>query len=395
MYNCLEERFMPSGTGLAERRHTKSRRRSRETAHRSQTRKREHERATTPSPPHLTKKTFTVANDYVPRDQETEVPISSYQPLQLPVLPLATAGGLSNASISNGKGQSICYKLLQSETKDTFIAKLERYGVNNIEIAVGGSIRSLPKECVKINISTVRINDTETIVEAVFIVDYNERCNTEKNLKGALILARVAISFAYTYFRIDKFILRDQSKFHCKTSDYDYKFSLPGRELLKYGKTWYQRNLNAHIYHPQTLRDIQRYIAFANTKPPWSTFSHYPIAERLKPIWNKSASYKELVLTLLDDIQRVYPDSDTDDDTNQNCHILHPWFNNISYEYLQDLLRVDNFILRDGFPFVKGLKVEFIPENEVRRDGLIQGGGRSNGYDGWNDGGFWFTERIR
>jgi hypothetical protein len=115
----------------------------------------------------------------------------------------------------------------------------------------------------------------------------------------------------------------------------------------------------------------------------------------LKPIWNKSASYKELVLNLLDDIQRVYPDSDTDDDTNQNCHILHPWFNNISYEYLQDLLRVDNFILRDGFPFVKGLKVEVIPENEVRRDGLIQGGGRSNGYDGWNDGGFWFTERIR
>jgi hypothetical protein len=395
MYTCLEERLMPSGTGLAERRHTKSRRRSRETPNRSQTRKREHERATTPSPPHLTKKTFTVANDYVLRDQETEVPISSYQPLQLPVLPPATAGGLSKASISNGKGQSICYKLLQTETKDTFIAKIERYGVNNIEIAVGGSIRSLPKECVKINISTVRINDTETIVEAVFIVDYNERCNTEKNLKGALILARVAISFAYTYFRIDKFILRDQSKFHCKTSDYDYKFSLPGRELLKYGKTWYRRNLNAHIYHPQTLRDIQRYIAFVNTKPPWSAFSHYLIAERLKPIWNKSASYKELVLNLLDDIQRVYPDSDTDDDTNQNCHILHPWFNNISYEYLQDLLRVDNFILRDGFPFVKGLKVEVIPENEVRRDGLIQGGGRSNGYDGWNDGGFWFTERIR
>lgn len=356
---------------------SKTRRRSRATP-RSQTRKRE--RTTIPSP--STKKTIPFSKDYIPRDQETEVPISSYQPLKLP------SHGDSLSSVF------MCYKLLQSETKDTFIAKLERYGVNNIEIAVGGSIRSLPNECVKINISTVRINDTEIIVEAVFIVDYNERCNTEKNLKGALILARVAISFAYTYFRIDKFILHDQSKFHCKTSDYDYKFSLPGRELLKYGKTWYQRNLNAHIYHPQTLRDIQQYIAFVNTKPPWSTFSHYQIAERLKPIWNKSASYKELVLTLLADIQRVYPDSDTDDDTNQNCHILHPWFNNISYEYLQDLLQVDNFILRDGFPFVKGLKVEFIPENEVRRDGLIQGGGRGNGYDGWNDGGFWFTERI-
>lgn len=392
MYTCLEERLMPSGRGLAERRHTKSRRRSRETPNRSQTRKREHERATTPSPPHLTKKTFTVANDYVLRDQETEVPISSYQPLQLPVLPPATAGGLSKASISNGKGQSICYKLLQTETKDTFIAKIERYGVNNIEIAVGGSIRSLPKECVKINISTVRINDTETIVEAVFIVDYNERCNTEKNLKGALILARVAISFAYTYFRIDKFILRDQSKFHCKTSDYDYKFSLPGRELLKYGKTWYQRNLNAHIYHPQTLRDIQRYIAFVNTKPPWSAFSHYLIAERLKPIWNKSANYKELVLNILRDIQRINPNANVDEDTKINCHLLYPWFNTITFEYLQDFPEVDNFILRESFPFVEGLKVEILPKDDYESvQSLQMGGGRV----GWNSHGHWFTERIR
>lgn len=324
------------------------------------------------------KKIIVISTQYTPKDQETEIPISSYQPLPLP----------------NGRNKSndfICYKLTQTETKDTFIAKVKSPGINGIQILVGGNIRSLPKECVKINIYTIHISDTETIVEAVFIVDYNERCNIAKNLKSALILARVAISFAYTYFKIDKFTLRDQSLFHCKTSNIDYEFSLAGRELLKHGQTWYQRHLNAHIYHPRTLENIKRYLAFVDTKPPWFIFSQTNDSERLKPIWEKSNSYKELVLTLLDDIQRIYSDSNIDDNMNQNCHILDPWFNQITYEYLQDLPQIDNFILRDGFPFVKGLKVEFIPVNEYTTIQSLQNGGRI----GWNDPGHWFTERIR
>jgi hypothetical protein len=355
---------------------SKTRRRT-QTTSRSQTRKRTV--LSSPSPSLSTKKIIPISKDYIPTDQESEVPIPVYEPLMLPTHKESITSVL------------MCYKLTQSETKDTFIAKVERHSAHTIEIAVGGSVRSLPRECVNINISSTRISNTKRVVEAILNVDYNERCNTEKNLKSALILARVAISFAYTYFKIDKFILRDQSVFHCKTRDYDYKFSLPARELVKYGKTWYQRNLNAHIYHQQTLQDIQRYLSFINTKPDWNTFSHYPTADRLKPIWDKSSNYKELVLTLLKDIQRVYPDSIMDDDTNRNCHILHPWFNDISYEYLEDLSRVDNFILRDSFPFVQGLTAELIPENEVTRGRI----GHSGGYNGWNDGGFWFVERIR
>jgi hypothetical protein len=328
------------------------------------------------------KKTVQLAKDYILRDQETEIPISSYQPLSLPNEP-----GIQNPTIQ--------YKLTQTETDDTFIATIYKYDDKRLEITVGGNV-DMP-DCVKINIRKINITNTQTITEANFIVDYNERCNIEKNLKSAVILARIAISFAFTYFRIDKFILHDQSKFHCKTSARsDYRFHLYGRELLKYGQTWYQRNLNAHIYHPQTLKDIQRYLSFANTKPPWNIFSRYTIAERLKPYWDNSKSYKELVLTLLDSVHRVNPDSKVDEHTNINCHLLYPWFNQVTSHFLQDLPETDNFILRDGFPFVKGLKVEFIPENEVRHDGLIQGGGRhGNGYDGRNDRGFWFTERIR
>ena len=367
---------MSSGSAFAEQSITKTRRRrSRATTSRNQTRKRIRERTRIPSP--STKKTVPFSNDYIPRDQETEIPISSYQPLTL-VIP------------NEGNRDINYYKLSQSETKDTFIVKVKTSGIHGIEILVGGSIRSVPKECVKIYIYTTEISDTQTIREAQLFVDYNERCNIAKNLKSALILARVAISFVFTYYKIDKFILRDQSAFHCKTSTEDYEFSLAGRELLKYGQTWYQRHLNAHIYHPRTVYNIQRYLSFVNTKPPWSAFSHYSIAERLRPYWDKSANYKELVLTLLDDIQRIYPNSKMDEHTNVTCHLLYPWFNNITSQYLQNFPVVDNFILRDGFPFVEGLKVEFIPENEnASSPHSLQMGGRT----GWNEPGLWFTER--
>jgi len=161
-----------------------------------------------------------VSNNYILRDQETDVPISSYHPLRLPPYELGIRKPQSH------------YKLTQTETNDTFIATIYRYDETHQEITVGGSV-DMP-DCVKINIRSIFISNTQRITEANFIVDYNERCNTEKNLKSAVILARVAISFAYTYFKIDKFILRDQSKFHCKTTaGSDYRFHLYGRELLK------------------------------------------------------------------------------------------------------------------------------------------------------------------
>ena len=365
----LSERFMASGSAFAERceQSVAKTRRVRLSSSTAQTRKRR-------SP---VKKTVQMAKDYTPKDQETEIPISSYQPLSLPNEP----------GIHNPQSQ---YKLTQTETDDTFIVTVYRYDETRQEITVGGSV-DMP-DCVKINIRCIPISDTRTITEANFIVDYTERCNTDNNLKSAVILARVAISFAFTYFRIDKFILHDQSKFHCKTSARsDYRFHLYGRELLKYGKTWYQRNLNAHIYHPQTLKDIQRYLSFVNTKPPWNIFSRYTIAERLKPYWDNSKSYKELVLTLLDSVHRVNPDSKVDEHTNINCHLLYPWFNELTSHFLRDLPEVDNFILRDSFPFIDGLKVEVIPENEYNAmtTRLQQSGGAGGA------AAFWFTERIR
>jgi hypothetical protein len=56
-----------------------------------------------PSP----KKTVQLTKDYIPRDQETEIPISSYQPLSLP---LAVAGGLSGTRITHESAFNSCQR---------------------------------------------------------------------------------------------------------------------------------------------------------------------------------------------------------------------------------------------------------------------------------------------
>jgi hypothetical protein len=330
-----------------------------------------------------------LTRDYIPTDQETDIPIQVYEPKMLPA---ATGGEISEAEMMNEfvtHNPQSQYKLTQSETDDTFIATIYRYDETHQEITVGGSV-DMP-DCVKINIRKIIFRDTQTITEANFIVDYNERCNTDNNLTSAVMLARVAISFAFTYFKIDKFILRDQSKLHCKTFGRgDYRFHLYGRELLKYGKTWYQSHLNAHIYHPSTLRDIQQYLSFVTTKPDWSVFSRYSISERLKPFWESSASYKELVISLFNSIERINADTKVDEYTNLNCHLLHPWFNELTSHFLRDLPETDNFILREGFPFVKGMKVIVIPDNEYNEtitNRLHQRGGSEC------RAAYWFAER--
>jgi hypothetical protein len=285
--------------------------------------------------------------NYTPVNDERYIPIPSYRPTILP-------------QYTPGNYDCFYYRIRQTESIDTFIATVRTRGIGDTEIIVGGSVKSLPKECVKIVIQQDRGND---IVEAVFLVDYRQRCNEANDLKSAIILARVAISFAYTYFRIDKFVLKDHSMFYCYTPTRTYEYSLAGRYLLKYGETWYQHNLNARIYHPRTLESIKKYLDFIETKPDFGIFqptpTPTPTQERLKVIWANTSNYREMVLKILDEIQRTN-DPDTNHDTNQNCHLLYPWFNRISNEYLHDLLYADNFILRDGFLFIEGLTVEYL-----------------------------------
>jgi hypothetical protein len=297
-------------------------------------------------------KQVVINSNYTPVNDERYIPIPSYTPAILP-------------QYAPDSYDCFYYRIRQTESNDTFIATVRTRGIGDTEIIVGGSVKSLPKECVKIIIQKDRDAGND-IVEAIFLVDYRQHCNEANDLKSAIILARVAVSFAYTYFRIDKFVLKDHSMFYCYTPTRTYEYSLAGRYLLKYGETWYQRNLNARIYHPRTLESIKKYLNFIETKPDFGIFQTAPTpmrTDQLKQIWANTPNYREMVLKILDEIQRTTDlDTDTDTDTNQNqnCHLLYPWFNRISNEYLHDLLYADNFILRDGFLFIEGLTVEYL-----------------------------------
>lgn len=320
-------------------------RKTRNIAQYSKTRKKRQSPSRTTDAPE-TKQVVIHAN-YTPVNDERYIPIPSYTPAILP-------------QYVTDSYDCFYYRIRQTETNDTFIATVRTRGIGDTEIIVGGSIKSLPKECVKIIIQKDRdAGNGNNIVEAIFLVDYRQHCNEANDLKSAILLARVAVSFAYTYFRIDKFILKDHSMFYCYTPTRTYEYSLAGRYLLKYGETWYQRNLNARIYHHRTLDGIRKYLNFIETKPEFNVFqvssSSSQTREQLKQIWMNAPNYRELVLNILDNIPRT-----NDAETNENCHLLYPWFNRISNEYLHDLLYADNFILRDGFAFTEGLSVEYL-----------------------------------
>jgi len=380
---------------------TRTKKTKRTTAQYSKTKKKRHTPLhippiPVPAPPQSTTsetKRVVIKTNYRPEDDERYIPIPSYTPKLLP-------------EYSPDKYECFYYRIRQTETKDTFIATVRKRGISDIEIIVGGSVKSLPKECVKIVIQNHREID---MVDAIFLVDYRQRCNEANDLKSAIILARVAVSFAYTYFRIDKFILKDHSMFYCYTPERRYEFSLAGRYLLKYGKTWYQHNLNARIYHPLTLEGIQKYLSFVETKPEFTTFIMTSDGlddtnrERLKLIWMKARNYREMVLHILDEIHRLDNTSrvsENDENINRNCKLLFPWFNRISDEYLHELLYADNFIMRDGFSFVDGLEVEYLgTDNTLRKDTELMGTFIKNNQKmrrvggGGNNSNRWFVKR--
>jgi len=231
-------------------------------------------------------------------------------------------------------------------------------------------------DCVHIIIRPVDFENPGGLNEALLLVSYNQLCNVSKDLKSAVILARVAVSFAYTYFRIDKFVLKDQSRIYCNNrhrhrhrhhlKGYRVEghpgaigLSLPAKYLLKYGKTWYQLHLNARILHPRVLDGIQRYIAFSKTKS--RVFGNYlkttneiseSNKEELQHRWEQADNYAHFVGAIFDGIDKTKRD-------NNQCELLEPWFNIVFSKMIPDLLmeEAEQFIVRDDFRFVDGLTV--------------------------------------
>lgn len=287
-------------------------------------------------------------------DWEKEIPVYKYTPKKLPT-PETNVSDLTN------------FILTQEETRDEFIVCV-RTKPFRIELSVGG--REF-QDCITISILDVERNGPNSKIEAFLNVEYNERCNITNDLtrgEGTIILMRTAISFAFTYFKIDKFILKDISNFVCLP---DQHISLPALYLLKHGQSWYQKHIHSRIFHELTLTNIENYKAFVMKKHDWDYLfqtyispnlitnesqSREQIVAFLHEAWSRTNNYREFILDVIS--------------VDSQCSYLLDWFNEIFDDQVDKFIykKADNYVLYNEFPFVKGLKVTYdaITDEEVR-----------------------------
>jgi hypothetical protein len=304
-------------------------------------------------------RTIQLQSNYVLEDGEKEVPCNVYSP-KLLKMPDHIC---KNSQLSSSENIKVIFTLAQTETDDTFVVSV-KYGYKRFEILVGG------KElhgCVIITIQQVDWNDPNSLMEAYINLKYNKNCNIAHDLThgtGTVILLRTAISFALTYFKIDKFRLKDKSVFKCNRK---HNISLPALYILKHGQSWYKKHIGARIYNAKLQANIQRYKEFAATKPDWEYLyksyilpdlqneeNEYSIEDighitsLLHEAWARTDTYKDFILEILSN--------------KKHCGFLMKWFNNIFFDIADEELygETDNFIMYNDFPFVHGLQVGFV-----------------------------------
>jgi hypothetical protein len=303
-------------------------------------------------------KKVTIKKKYqIVNDSESNIPLNKYSPELLPIP--------DNYRIDNIK-QKHYFELSQTESADEFHASV-RPRRDGAEILVGGE---KTRGCIIIHISKVDLSNPNSIVEAFLNVKYNEHCNVTNDLAkgiGTIILMRTAMSFAFTYFKIDKFILKDVSKFACDTQ----YISLPALYILKYGKSWYQKHINARTYNEQLHRNIEKYKLFVDSKPDWdylyNTFILPDVQScdkcdeemilRALPLlhdtWKRTDNYRDFILDIIS--------------KDEQCVYLMGWFDDIFHDIVDEVFygQVDNFLLYNEFPFIKGLNVEYMKTTRV------------------------------
>ena len=306
-----------------------------------------------------TTKVINIGSGYVPcENMEPDIPFNIYIPDPLPV----------PKHIANATNIIQYYTLAQTETNDEFIASV-KHKPTGYEILVGG------KEmhgCIIITIQKVEWFNPNSLTEATINVKYHEDCNITHDLLrgvGTITLMRTAISFAFMHFKIDKFKLKDMSRFTCFGI---YEISLPALYILKYGQSWYQKHLGARIYHARLQSNLDEYKRFVATKPDWDyLYSSYILPELqlyeelsdnkqdtrkhiqetrgfLYDSWKRTGSYRDFILDIIADDKR--------------CSYLMNWFSRLFHDIVNQGLydNVENFLLYDEFPFIGGLSVSHI-----------------------------------
>lgn len=320
-------------------------------------------------------KRITIQNNYKSEDGEKDIPLNVYTHEQLPI---------PNEYDINNKKKLHFFILTQDETQDEFYASVKAT-YDGFEILVGGNKL---QGCITLILKRVDRHNRNSLVECTLGVNYNEYCNITNDLSrgiGTITLMKTAISFMFVYFKVDKFILKDKSTIHCYGSE---KISLPALYILKHGESWYNKHINARIYNKKMLTNIEKYKRFVASKPSWEdlyntyilpdfkdsqrdTKTDELVKQILHDTWLRTSTYRDFILELT-----------SNDD---NCKLLDEWFNKVFDDNVDVVFygQVDNFVLYDEFPFVKGFKALYdktvdskkqseAKENDIRIKTLLE-----------------------
>jgi hypothetical protein len=222
------------------------------------------------------------------------------------------------------------FKLLYSD-KVSFIGNIEKTETESGSwIVYVGGVRM---GCVMIRVK----NERDVYEGSLDMVSYDKRCNVNGDMTrgGATIdMIRAALVLTFRNFpRLQKIMLLDQSRIECGSDE----LYLPPLMLAVYGKTWYERNINATMEDQDIKIGIQRYID--NVSQPLSQFTafwdniigyihpntRYSVRNGLASIWNDHTSLKSLLTYLKKD--------------KSNCSLyiewLYPYFMSISHIALE------------------------------------------------------------
>lgn len=277
----------------------------------------------------------------------------------------------------NDFGEIHYFTLTQGKTDDVFTASI-KHRCNGFELLIGGDELN---GCIMIDVKEIDYPSPDSLIEAFLNVKYSETQNITNDLsKGmrTIALMQTAISFVFTYFKFDDFILKDLSKFICSPRQ---QISLPALYILKYGQSWFQKHFNANFYNKTLSKNIAKYKKFVSTKQEWNYLYHTYILpefrvykmysnkqcddkETLQKIqhiktvlynaWSRTSCYRDFILDVISD--------------DTQCCYLMGWFNDIFNDivntgFYED---VDNIILGDEFPYIEDLNVSYLKTTYMR-----------------------------
>lgn len=152
-------------------------------------------------------------------------------------------------------------------------------------------------------------------------VGYDQRCNTSGDMprgSGTISMIKAALLFVFdTFPEIQTILLQDHSSVDCnETSIY-----LPHTQIIQYGKTWYERKINARLRNEKKYKCIEAFAAHISQKPTWKHLwgfikdeihkEHVPsFRKAIHDVWEHTGSFREMIVYMLQ---------------NNQCHLFAEW----------------------------------------------------------------------